>query len=625
MKSGIKIMKKEKSNHKELEVLAPARNFKFAKEAIKCGADAVYMGANTFGLRYGFGNDIKEIEKTVKFAHKYWAKVYVTVNTLIFKDEDFTEVKSLIEKLYKIGVDAIIIQDMGILELDLPPIPLHASTTTSCFSPEKVDFLEKVGIERVILPRELSLKEIKEIKAKTNVDLESFVHGLLCVGYSGKCYMNFSKNLKCTNKSNPIDYYQKFGASNGKCNMNCMHSYSLLDADKNIIVENERLLNLPFLNLLGQLDEIVDAGITSFKIEGRHKELSYIKNIVSLFREKTDEIINEKNYKKASSGKVIRPFVPSLEKTFNKGFTDFFLYGRKQEMYGKNKIVGEFVGNVTKITNNSFSLDSDVALAKGDKLRFKDENATVKNIDIEKTKNKTFFTTGTESIKEGTPIYRYLNKKAVDEIEKTNVTRVIPIEVEIKETNGKLIVNAVDEDLNKTQIETDSAKSNDFTKKEAETFLKKQDHSEFLIEKTTIQTENMPSRESLLKIKKAIFSKLRKARKVNRPRLLTSIEKNSYPYPDKKITYLDNVVNPKAEEFFKRHGVKEIEPGFEASFNLEGKNALTGKYCIKNELNLCPKQNKNSNIKEPLYLMDDHENTFELRFDCKKCEMNVIF
>lgn len=612
-------------NQKELEVLAPARNYKFAKEAIKSGADAVYMGASAFGLRYDFGNDLKDIEKTVKFAHKYWVKVYVTVNTLIFKDEDFDEAKELIEKLYKIGIDAIIIQDMGILEMDLPPIPLHASTTTSCFTPEKADFLEKVGIQRAILPRELSLEEIREIKSKTNIQLESFVHGLLCVGYSGKCYMNFSKNLKCTNKSNPLEYYQKYGASNGKCNMNCMHSYSLLDVDKNVIVKDERLLNLPFLNLSDKLEEIVDAGITSFKIEGRHKELSYIKNIVSIFRERTDEIIKSKGYKKASSGFVKREFTPGLEKTFNKGYTDYFLYGRKQEMYGKSKIIGEPVGKLTDLKGNSFSLKSEIKLNKGDKLRYKDENGNVQKIDIERVKNNRYFFLAEAPIKEGMELFRYLNKKYIDEIEKGKAKRFIPVKVELVENNNKMTLKAIDEDKNRTEIEVKFSSSSKITKKEAEELFKTEDKSEFLIENIKISSKILPSEKDILKIKAMLFTKLRKTRNKNRPVFSIKIEKNNYPYPDKKLTYLDNVVNNKAKDFFKRHGVERIEDGYEASFNLEGKNALTAKYCIKNELNLCTKKNKKSNLKEPLYLMDDHNNTFELRFDCKKCEMNVIF
>lgn len=618
-------MKQKDISHKKLEVLAPAKNYEFAKAAIKCGADAVYMGANSFGLRQGFGNDIKDIEKTIKFAHKYWARVYVTVNTLIFRDEDFIEVKELIEKLYKIGTDAIIIQDMGILELDLPPIPIFASTTTSCFTAERVDFLEKVGIQRVILPRELSLEKIKEIRSKTNVALESFVHGLLCVGYSGKCHMNFSKNVKSSSKSNSLDYYQKYGASNGKCNMNCMHTYSLLDADKNVVVENERLLNLPFLNLSDKLDEIVEAGITSFKIEGRHKELSYIKNIVSIFRQKIDEIIKNKNYKKASSGIIIRDFTPGLEKTFNKGFTDFFLYDRKQEMYGKRKMVGEFVGNIVNIKNSSFKLDSKIKLTKGDKLRYQDKDGIVQKIDVDASKNNRYFSSDIESVKENTPIYRYLNKKAVDEIEKANVKRVIPVKINFSKDKNEILIEAIDEDNNKTSIKFNGLTSSKLTKEETKEILKKEDNSEFLIEHANIEIQETPSKEDLLMIKKSIFSKLRRVRKNNRPRLLVKIEKNNYPYPDKKLTYLDNVVNNTAKIFFERHGVQEIEPGFEASFDLEGKNALTGKYCIKNELNLCPKLNNYKKIKEPLYLKDDNNNTFELKFDCKKCEMNVIF
>lgn len=617
----------KKKNLGKIEVLAPGRNYARAKQAILCGADSIYIASSAFGLRYGFGNDISEIEKIVKFAHKYWARVYVTVNTLIFKEDDFEEVKNLIQKLYEIEVDAIIFQDMGILELDLPPIPLYASTTTSCFTPEKVKFLGDVGVQRAILPRELTLEQIRQIGENTDVPLESFVHGLLCVGYSGKCYLQYSKTIKNTKKELGLNHYQHYASSNGKCDMNCMHTYSLLDADGNIIVDKDRLLNMRFLDLSNHLGELVDAGVTSFKIEGRHKELSYVKNVVAIFRQKADEVIKEKKLSRLSSGRSILNFEPDLNKTFNKGYTNFFLYGRKKEMYSKNEIAGVEVGKIDAIKDDSFKLDSDVLLNKGDKLRFLDENGTVRSIDILKARKGFNFPDTLDCLKEGMTLYRYLNARAIREIESAKVYRVLSVDAQLIKEAGKVTLSGTDEDGNfaSASIMESQKGLSCLSEKELSDFLKEFSTAEFLIDNLNISGNPSISKELLKQIKSKFFSKLRKQRKINRPRAVGSILKNSIPYPDKKLSYLDNVVNKKAVEFFERHGVKEIEPGMESNVELEGKQVLTGKYCIKNELDLCTKRNIIHKVKEPLFLMDSHGNKYELKFDCSKCEMKAIF
>jgi len=303
---------------KKLELLSPAKDLDCSIAAINCGADAVYIGAPKYGARIAVGNSIEDITALVNYAHKFRAKVYVTVNTILY-EEELEEVQKLIHQLYEISVDAIIIQDMGILEMDLPPIPLFASTQAHNYSVDKIKFLEQTGIQRIILARELSLKQIKEIRNNTQVDLEFFIHGALCVCFSGQCYFSYVTTGRSANR--------------GECSQPCRMLYSLEDAEGNTILRDKYLLSLKDLNLSAHLRELIDAGITSFKIEGRLKDISYVRNVTAFYRQKLDEIIaSDNSLSKSSCGKVYSGFTPDINKTFNRGYTDYFISGRKKEI-----------------------------------------------------------------------------------------------------------------------------------------------------------------------------------------------------------------------------------------------------------------------------------------------------
>ena len=297
----------------QIELLSPARDLETGMAAINCGADAIYLGPSRFGAREAVGNPLEDIERLAAYAHKYWAKVYVTVNTLLH-DEELEDVQKLVSQLYQAGADAMIIQDAGLLELDLPPLPLFASTQMHNHTPERVAFLEKVGFQRAILARELTLDQIREIRARTHIELETFIHGALCVSYSGQCYMSYAIGGRSGNR--------------GQCAQPCRRLYSLVGADGKTVANNRYLLSLRDLNLSQSAGDLIDAGICSFKIEGRLKDKSYVMNVVGYYRRLLDEILKQRNLRPSASGAVHLDFEPNPNKTFNRGYTTYFLHGR---------------------------------------------------------------------------------------------------------------------------------------------------------------------------------------------------------------------------------------------------------------------------------------------------------
>jgi len=294
---------------KYIELLSPAKNFEVGKAAIDHGADAVYIGAESFGARAAASNSLHDIEKLVNYAHQFYSKVFVTVNTIIYNDE-LERAEKLIFELYNIGVDAIIIQDMSILLMDLPSIPIHISTQAHNYDFEKIKVFDTIGVDRIVLARELPLNEIKKISQRIKAEIEYFIHGALCVCLSGQCYFSFALTGKSANR--------------GECTQPCRMKYNLLNEKGDVIIKNKHLLSLKDLNLSNYLSDLIDVGVSSFKIEGRLKDIDYVKNTTAFYRKEIDKLINEK-LKKASSGVIYHFFEPDLNKTFNRTYTNYFL------------------------------------------------------------------------------------------------------------------------------------------------------------------------------------------------------------------------------------------------------------------------------------------------------------
>jgi len=606
---------------KEIELLSPAKDLASGIAAITCGADAVYIGAPKFGARSAAGNSVSDISKLVRYAHQYWAKVYVTLNTILF-DAELEEVQNLIYQLYNAGIDAIIIQDMAILEMDLPPIPLFASTQTDNYSLDKIKFLEQCGLQRIILARELSLGQIGEIKANTTVDLEFFVHGALCVCYSGQCYFSFATTGRSANR--------------GECSQACRMLYTLEDAAGNIIKDEAYLLSLKDLNLSTHLRALIDSGITSLKIEGRLKDVSYVKNITAYYRQKLDEILlNDPAYKKASSGKIIYSFIPDPEKTFNRGYSNYFLSGEGENItsFATPKSIGKFIGEVKKVEKDFFEIATDEKLLNGDGICFFDEQNNLVGMNLNQIEGDKIFTKDLAGIFPGTKIYRNHDHQFIKVLSKDETIRRINCIIEVAHDGEKLTVTATDEDQNTVSISeaADLIEAQNPAKalSQMEHQLKKSGDTIFLVEKVVLNSGSPIFRpvSKWNELRRNILQHLLEERIKNYPKQNRKPVKNSIAFPEIKLDYTGNVVNEKAKEFYKNHGVETIEAGFEKLTDFNGKILMTTKYCIKEELHLCPLKSENAKtiaMQEPLFL-NDGKQKYRLHFNCKKCEMEIYY
>ncbi|MCD7740456.1 MAG: U32 family peptidase, partial [Candidatus Gastranaerophilales bacterium] len=491
----------------EFELLVPANNKDIAIKAIKAGADAVYIGYSKFGARIQAGNTIEDLIELIEFAHIYRAKVYITLNTIL-KNDEIKSIEKLIRRLYYIKADGIIIQDMGILECHLPPIPLIASTQCHNNTLEKIQFLEKTGFNRVILPREFSLEEIKNIHKNTNIKLECFVHGSLCVSYSGQCYLSHVIGGRSANR--------------GECAQPCRKKYSLKDANDKYILRNKYILSLKDLNLSNNLEDLIFAGITSFKIEGRMKNEAYVVNTTAYYRQALDKILNNYNLKRASTGYSEYDFEPDLYKTFNRGYTNAYLSGGKKDIATINytSSLGEYIGVVKDVKKNHFSLNSNM-LNNGDGICFFDENKELIGTNINKTDNNNIFPNNIKGIKTGVKIYRNYNKEFDDKLNNAGITRKIPAIIKVRETLTDYMYCLCDEEGNSAVLlisnTIEKAQDKEKSLNALHVQLLKSGNSEFKIEKADIKINTIPYLKisKINEIRRILTEKLRKIRRKN--------------------------------------------------------------------------------------------------------------
>ena len=603
---------------KKIELLAPAKSLESGMAAINYGADAVYIGSPKFGARVAAGNSIKDIKKLTDYAHRFYSKVYVTINTILY-DNELDEVEKSIHQLYNEGIDAIIIQDMGILEMDLPPIPLFASTQTHNYDWQKVKFLEDAGLQRVILARELSLHQIEEIRSKTNIDLEFFVHGALCVSFSGQCYFSHA--------------IHKGSANRGACAQACRAYYSLKDKNGQTLIKNKHLLSLKDLNLSKSISDLLDSGISSFKIEGRLKDLDYVKNITANYRKAIDAVLEEKsNYQKSSSGKIYYDFDPDPEKTFNRGYTDYFLKRRNKEIASPDtqKSIGKFLGTVQSTGDTFFILDRKIAFNTGDGICFFDKQGRLHGTKIYKIDKQKIFPEKINEIKKETQIYRNFDIQFSKQLSSSKTERKIEANISLKELDESILITAKDEDHNEINYvhsgPFEIAKNQEKAFETIKNQLSKAGDSVFKVDQVTVDLETalfFPISE-LNNLRRIVLEKLEEKRQENYTNQQVSIAKNSIPYPEKSIDYKGNVLNNLAMRFYKRHGVQQIENAFEAQTDFSGKDIMITKHCIKYQMGACERFEKNpKRISEPLFL-EDNNRKYKLEFDCKNCQMKVI-
>ncbi len=605
-----------------LELLAPAGTAEIGKAAIDHGADAVYIGAPKYSARAQAGNSLDDIAGIVKHAHLFHAKVYVALNTIL-TDPEMDEAKDLISALYDARIDGLIIQDVGLLELDLPPIPLIASTQMHNTTPEKVRFLESVGFKRVILARELSLNEIRAIRERTNVELEVFVHGALCVSYSGQCYMS-----QCA-----------FGRSGnrGVCAQPCRHQYTLTDGNNKTVIKDKYLLSLKDMNRVNSIGDLVAAGITSFKIEGRYKETEYVKNITALYRENIDRFIAKNpGYRATSSGVSTFGFKPDPCKSFNRGFTGYFIDGKREKMatFNSPKSTGEFIGTVNRIGRDYFSIKGHT-LINGDGLCFFTPDHELTGCRVERVEGDRVFPNTIADITEGTSIYRNLDIDFNRILKGSISCRVISVEMSFvqDETGIKLVVT--DEDGITIEIEQKMlfkpARNPELARFTIEAQLLRTKDTPYRVKSVSISPDQpgfMPL-SIINDIRRRALEKLSLTRMERFFNIGEKIDPNNIPYPEKKLDYRANVLNSKAMAFYMRHGADVTETALEDSNrqknDMKGRVVMTTKFCLRHELDGClrSKDVKNNRLKAPLRI-NDRQNIYRLEFDCEKCCMQII-
>lgn len=600
-------------NKKTIELLAPARDLAVGLDAINCGADAVYIGAEEFGARAGAANTVADIGKLCAYARHYGARVYAAVNTIL-TDHELIRAQRLIARLWEAGVDAVIVQDMGLLEVDLPPVPLIAGTQTNNTTPEKVLFLEKAGFKRVILGRELSIEEIKKIRAKTSVELEFFIHGALCVSYSGQCYASYALGGRSGNR--------------GACAQPCRKLYTLRDGLGNIIEKNKHLLSLKDLNLSKRLGALIDAGVTSLKIEGRLKDGAYVRNIVSHYRAALDKVLERKKLEKSSYGKSFIAFIPNPAKTFNRGYSEYFVNGNPADIAAPDtpKFAGEPLGRVYEVKNGSFKLQGAEKLHPGDGISFFDKNGALDGSLINGVKDGRVKAENLKGLENGAAVYRNFDREFIRLLGREEPQRKLGVKLEFSETEDGFRLKAVDETgfaaVTEIKNKKASAEKPQLCVETINKQLSKLGGSDYYLQALEVKLSKpffIPV-SALNDLRRDTLEALAK-HTLKVPREEVKIKPNDYPYPVKKLDFTGNVLNSKAAVFYKRHGVTEIAPAAEDGLDMRGKRVMTMKFCVRRRLGLCRK----GQPVEPLYLEDEEEHKFRLDFDCESCVTTLTF
>jgi collagenase-like PrtC family protease len=601
-----------------LELLAPAKNADFGIEAITHGADAVYIGGPAFGARANAGNSVADIERLAAYAHRFHARVFVTLNTIL-RDDELDEARRMAWQFYEAGADALIVQDMGLLQLDLPPIQLHASTQTDIRTLAKAHFLQDVGFSQIVLARELTLAEIAKISAGTDVALEFFIHGALCVAYSGQCYISHAHTGRSANR--------------GECSQACRLPYTLEDEAGRIVAHDKHLLSMKDNDQSANLRQLVEAGIRSFKIEGRLKDLSYVKNITAHYRKLLDEFLEQApEYRRASSGRCSFTFTPRPEKTFNRGATDYFVNDRQADIgaFDTPKFSGELIGEVAQLASDWFEIDATLPLNNGDGLSYFDSHRELAGLRINRVEGRRLFPNEMpDDLAVGTALYRNRDQEFERALEKKSAERRIKIRMQFSETPDGFSLHLIDEDgvaASATLVHAKEPAQNaeravvalgealgklggtDFTASE---IVQKLSRPWFL----PASTVNALRRDAVAALVAA------RAAAWQRPPRAVALEP-PVAYPENELSYLGNVLNSAARAFYEKHGVTLIADAYETNTEPGEVSLMITRHCLRYSFNLCPKEVKGLRA-DPMTLVNGKEK-LTLRFDCKKCEMHVV-
>ena len=602
----------------KIELLAPAKDVSCGIAAINHGADAVYIGGPLFGARAAAANSLADITKLVTYAHQFHAKVYVALNTLLHDDE-LDQAVELSHQLYEIGVDALIIQDVGLVASDLPPIPLHSSTQMNNRTVEKVHFLEHVGFAQVVLARELSLAQIKKIRSETTVPLEFFVHGALCVAYSGQCYIS--------------EVMAGRSANRGQCAQFCRHKFDLRDSNGALLEKDRFLLSLKDLDLSSHLNALIDAGIRSFKIEGRLKDENYVKNVTATYRLALDAIIDSNDdLVRASSGRCQFGFTPDPSRSFSRGATDYFL-NKPKNVVGEirtPKSIGKKIGRVIAVETPFFTIAGDETVYNGDGLCFFNQKNELIGMRVNRVAGRKIYPKDGVTqlhLPIGTEIFRNLDASFNKILGQSKLCRRIVVKMTLIETTEGLQLNIIDEDgiVSKTTltVKKEKAEKTGTIEPVALRQLKKDGDTVFSVGDVALEMSAdvfFPAAVFNELRRKAFASHLEIRLKSYQPDIKQR-SPNTYPWLFTTVDYTDNITNRKAAEFYLHHGVKRIDTRFLRAGHAADCALMTTKYCIKAQLGICTKLSTKSNAITESLILSDNTGNYALNFDCGKCEM----
>ena len=599
-----------------IELLIPARDLHSGQVAIQHGADALYVGASRFGARQAASNPLSDLGALIRYAHLYGSKVHVTVNTLLFDDE-LEEARKLVWQLYEMGADALIIQDLGILKMDLPPIALHASTQCHNHSLERVRMLEQAGFKRAILAREMDLDTIRDIRENSSIELETFVHGALCVCYSGQCYISRMMTGRSGNR--------------GECAQICRTLFDLQDAHGKTLLKDKHLLSLRDMNRSAYLADLMDAGVVSFKVEGRLKDENYVKNITAYYRRILDQILSGKpDLVKSGSGQTTIFFEPDPKKTFNRGYTSYFVAGQREKMasFDTPKAMGRRIGMLRQDDRGQLLYEGGETIVNGDGLCFVNKNGELEGFFVNGVSGKRIISHKPLSEFKQVDLYRNVDKDFEKKLEGKSAERKIAVDMVFSETENGFCLLLKDEDgvgiSVSTEIEKTPAHKPEMADGQLRASLSKLGNTPFRLRDLDVQASGFFLPTSFL-------NKLRTeaAEKLSAARIERFLPKDS-PLAYKPVRMLEsadykrNITNELHRVVYEDFGAKQIEYGLDKTQDYNGKELMVCKYCLRYELGLCSKNKDVRKVAYPLYITNG-KHKFQLQFDCRNCEMKVVW
>ena len=596
---------------RKLELLAPAKDYDSAVDAIDCGADAVYIGAGKFGARYAATNTIEDIARVVEYAHRYNVKVYATLNTLLF-DNELEEARKQAFALVDAGVDALIVQDMAYYLMGLP-IDLHASTQTNCVSPEKVKFFEQLGFKRAILERSLSKHQIAEIRKATNIELEAFVHGAICVSQSGRCFFSRSTSERSGNR--------------GECSQPCRLEYDLCNDKGEVIIKSKHLLSVRDFDLSARLGEMIDLGINSFKIEGRLKDRTYVRNIVSLYRQLLDiEIAKRNDVERSSVGRSTIEFEPNAARTFTRGAGEYFFDGKRRGVasFDTPKAMGERIGMVIRADRRGIVLDRKHDLTTGDGVCFISNGALV-GTNVVGVEGDRVQLNRYDGVAVGMELFRNYNRLFLQAVERSRVRRTISADLLLQFSEENITLIATDESgisasatiAQPSEEARDKAKGEEALRRQ----LMRSGDTIFEVRNIEISEVRFAPMSVIGALRREVFELLENERLAHHKKSADIAENRGVKYPSKRLTPQDNVTNRLARQLYTDCGVEEIAEGLDCRTSTAGEQVVISDYCIRREIGECLLEKPR--LRGDLYLVRGTKK-YKLVFDCKACQMKII-